>query len=143
MTACAVATRCRRVASGGDCVACGGRSRDGTGIAGAASYVPSSTRPAPVCAGCGGPLDGPGAKMRAWVRHGFGVVQGCGRTPACRNEPPDNIPEALEIALAEGLIPDTAPAGSDIETRMRAWVRREMAMLTAGVGIKHREKWNP
>ena len=143
MTACAVAARCRRVVSGGDCVACGGRSRDGTGIAGAASYVPASTRPAPVCAGCGGPLDGPGAKPHAWLKPGVGAVQGCGRSPECRSESSGDIPPALAAAIVDGLIPDIVPLDAGIVEHLKAWARREMAMLTAGVGIKHREKWNP
>lgn len=57
--------------------------------------------------------------------------------------PPADIPEALAAALADGLIPDSVPPVAGLEAHLKGWVRREMALLVAGVGIKHREKFNP
>ena len=61
----------------------------------------------------------------------------------CHRAPPAGIPEALAAALADGLIPDSVPVSAGLEAHLKSWVRREMALLTAGVGIKHREKFNP
>ena len=62
---------------------------------------------------------------------------------ACHRAPPAGIPEALAAALADGVIPDVVPASAGPEAHLKGWVRREMALLTAGVGTKHREKFNP
>ena len=61
---------------------------------------------------------------------------------ACHRAPPAGIPEALAAALADGLIPDAVPESAGMEAHLKGWVRREMALLTAGVGTKHREKFN-
>ena len=57
--------------------------------------------------------------------------------------PDHDIPPALAAALADGLIPDAVSLDAGIVPHLKAWVRREMALLTAGVGIRHRERWNP